>query len=353
VDGLVSPVRIGDAEVGPGLRCFVIAEAGVNHNGSVDIARQLIDAAAAAGADAVKFQSFNADDLASPEAEKAPYQRAGDIATVSQVDFLRELELPREAHQELIEHAQARGILFLSTPFDESSLNELVELGVPALKVASPEITNTPFLEHFAATGLPLIVSTGMSTLDEVRAAVEALRAAGNTQLVLLHCVSAYPAPAGDVNLRAMDTLREEFDVPVGFSDHTLGGTVTIAAATLGASVIEKHLTLDRTLPGPDHAASLEPDEFAALVEAVREAQASLGDGVKQPVASELENRTVVRRSLAAAHDLSAGEILTRAALTALRPATGIEPTRVDEVVGRTLARDVASGELLDLSMFA
>jgi N-acetylneuraminate synthase/N,N'-diacetyllegionaminate synthase len=192
-----------------------------------------------------------------------------------------------------------------------------------------------------------------MSTLDEVRTAVGALRAAGNTQLVLLHCVSAYPAAAADANLRAMETLRAEFAVPVGFSDHTLGATVAVAAAALGASMIEKHLTLDRTLPGPDHAASLEPDEFAALVDAVREAEASLGDGVKQPVAAELENRTVGRRSLAAAHDLSAGEVVTRDALTALRPATGIEPTRVGDVVGRTLARDVASGELLDLSMFA
>lgn len=328
----------------------MIAEAGVNHNGDLAFAERLVDAAAAAGADAIKFQTFNADDVVASGAPKAGYQLERTPETESQLEMLRALELDPGAHARLVARCRERSLAFLSTPFDVASVELLVGLGVPALKIASPDLTNVLLLERAAATGLPLIASTGLATADEVE---EALQVLPRGATVLLHCVSAYPAPVEEANLRAIPTMAERFGVPVGYSDHTLGADVPLAAVALGACVVEKHLTLDRTLPGPDHAASMEPGELAALVHSIRAVESALGDGVKRPSPSEEANRPIVRRSLAAARDLSTGTTLEREMLTALRPGTGIAPTRVGEVVGRTLVRDVSRGELLDPSMLA
>lgn len=346
-------VRIGGRPVGPGAQPYLVAEAGVNHNGELDLALRLVDAAAAAGADAVKFQLFDTDRLVARGADKAAYQQETTGADETQDELLRRLELPFDQFAQLAAHARSRRIAFIASAFDERSVDRLVELDVAAIKLASPDLVNLPLVEHAAATGRPLVLSTGMADLDETRAAVAAARAAGAKELVVLHCVSAYPAAAEDANLAAMGTLADALELPVGFSDHTIGASVAVAAVALGAAMIEKHFTLDRTLEGPDHRASLEPDELAALVRACREVASAIGDGVKRPVAAELENRTVVRRSIAAAEALAAGTVLTRELLVALRPGTGIPVAELDDVVGRTLARDVARHELLARDDFA
>lgn len=341
------PIRIGDREVGPGRPCLVIAEAGVNHNGDPALAEQLVAAAAQAGADAVKFQSFRAEGVASRVAPKAAYQQRTTDPHESQQEMLRRLELDAEAHRRLQACCQDHGILFLSSPFDIPSADLLEALGVPAFKLGSGELTNRLLLEHVAAKRKPLLLSTGMAWLGEVEQALRWARNRGAAEVALLHCVSQYPAQAEDTNLRALLTLRRCLQVPVGYSDHTIGPAVPLAAVALGACIVEKHFTLDRTLPGPDHAASCEPRELAELVRAIRTVEAALGDGCKRPAAGELENRSLVRRSLAAACDLPRGTRLDAAQLTALRPGSGIEPALLPQVAGRTLARDVAAGELL------
>jgi N,N'-diacetyllegionaminate synthase len=338
---------VGGRRLGAG-PAFVIAEAGVNHNGDLDLARRLIDAAADAGADAVKFQTFRTDALVSGEAPKARYQVETTGAGESQRAMLARLELSAGAHARLRDHATARGLVFFSTPFDEASADLLAELGVELLKVPSGEVTNLPLLRHVAAKGRPVLLSTGMCTLEEVASAVETLRTAGDPPVAILHCVSAYPAPAEATNLRAMDTLRARFDVPVGLSDHSLGIEIALAAVARGAAVLEKHLTLDRGLPGPDHRASLEPGDFAALVRGVRAIESALGDGAKRPMPCELDTRAVARRSLVAARALPAGHRLDRADVAIKRPGTGIPPADLERALGRTLARAVAADELLD-----
>jgi N,N'-diacetyllegionaminate synthase len=342
-------VYIGGRPVGAGHPVYLVAEAGVNHGGEVGRALELVDAAADAGADAVKFQIFDVDLLVARGTAKAEYQKVAGGAHETQDEMLRSLQLDRDAFALVSERARSRGIAFLASPFDEASVDLLVELGAPAIKIASPDLVNLPLVEYVASTGRPLVLSTGMADMEEVRAAVEAARAAGATELVVLQCTSAYPARPEDANLAVMGTLAGELDVPIGFSDHTVGTTVAIAAAALGACLIEKHLTLDRALPGPDHAASLEPAEFAALVTACRTAAAAIGDGVKRPVEAELANVPVVRRSVAAAADLPAGSVLTRSALVALRPGTGIPAAGLEDLVGRELARDVERFQLLAL----
>lgn len=351
MDLVVSPVDIGGRLVGPGQPCFLVAEAGVNHNGSVELARRLVDAAADAGADAVKFQTFVASRLVTAEAPKAEYQRQGTEPGESQYEMLRRLELSADAHRVLSGHAAARGILFLSTPFDGESADLLEELGVPAFKIASGELTNVPFLAHVARKGRPMIMSTGMASLEEVDAAVRVIREAGNPALVLLHCVSNYPADPADANLRALATMAGAFSVPVGYSDHTLGTQVALAAVALGACVVEKHLTLDRTLPGPDHRSSLEPAEFGALVSGVRVVERALGDGCKRPAASEAAIAAVARRSLVAAVDIPEGAILTGARIAVRRPGTGLPPGMLAQVVGRRAKRDIPVGTLLSFEM--
>jgi len=320
-------------------RLFVIAEAGVNHNGSAALAVRLVDAAADAGADAVKFQTFRAAALATPSAPKAAYQLRSAKRRESQLDMLKKLELSEKGHRLALARARKRGIAFLSTPFDAADADFLARLGVPAFKLPSGELTNLPLLAHVARKGKPVILSTGMSTLAEVREAVAVLRRNGCRRLTLLHCVSNYPADAKDANLRAMKTMADAFKTPVGWSDHTPGAVTAIAAVALGASVIEKHFTLDQRLPGPDHAMSLEPAELACFVAALREAASALGDGVKAPRPCEAPIRRVARRSLVLTAALPKGTRLTAAHLSSKRPGTGLPPSKLASVIGRRLKR--------------
>jgi len=338
----VTPVPVGDRVIGQG-PVFVIAEAGVNHNGDEQLAHRLIDAAAGAQADAVKFQTFDPVSLAATAAPLADYQRAAG-ETGDQRQMLARLALPDDAWPRLQAHAHERELAFLSTPFDDASARLLDGLGVPAFKVGSGELTNIPFLVRLARYGRPMLVSTGMADMVEVAAAVDAIRLAGNLRLALFHCVSAYPARVEYANLRAIATMRAAFGVPTGWSDHTPGTELPIAAAALGASMIEKHVTLDRTMPGPDHAASLEPDEFGALVAAVRASEAAIGSGRKVPVDSERPIARVARRSLHWRRSLPRGHAVIEDDLIALRPGIGLSPARLREFVGRTTARAVEAG---------
>lgn len=318
-------------------RVFIIAEAGVNHNGSLEMALQLVDAAKQSGADAVKFQSFKAEQLATRSAHKAAYQERTTSQAESQFDMLRRLELDRAAHERILRHCADRGIQFLSSPFDLPSVDLLAEMNLPIYKVPSGELTNEPYLRKIGAIGKPVILSTGMATLGEVEEAIGVLRTAGAGQLTLLHCVTEYPAPYAEVNLRAMHTLKVAFGLPVGYSDHTPGIEVSIAAAALGAEMIEKHFTLDRSLPGPDHAASLEPDELKAMVAAIRNVEAALGTGIKAPAPCEIPNISVARKSLVAASSLPAGHKLQEQDLNIKRPGNGLAPKLMSALIGRTL----------------
>jgi len=346
----IEAIKIGDYRIAPGLACFIIAEAGVNHNGDVELAKRLVDAAAEAGADAVKFQTFKADRVVSATAPKAGYQLQTTDSGESQLEMLQRLELSPEAHRELQAYCQERDILFMSTPFDQKSADLLDELDVPVFKIGSGEITNWPFLEYVARKGKPIILSTGMSYLSEVDEAVRVIRKAGCDQLVLLHCVSNYPAELADSNLRAVQTLAAAFQVPVGYSDHTPGIEAALAAVVLGACVIEKHFTLDKNLPGPDHRASLEPHELQALGASIRTVELALGNGAKQPARSEAGNRLVVRRSLAAALDIPEGAVLRLDMLEVLRPASGISPVLTEHVIGRRVRRSLLTGQLITWS---
>lgn len=345
-------LHIGDRPVGPGAPCFLIAEAGVNHNGQLDLACALVDAAAAAGVDAVKFQTFRAEELATPDAPKAAYQEAA-VLRESHLEMLRWLELDPKDHRALSDHCRTRGVRFLSSPFDSESADLLADLGVEAYKVGSGELTNHPLLAHLARRGLPILLSTGMANLGEVEAALQTIEANGAPDVALLHCVSAYPAVAEDANLRAMHTLATAFGLPTGYSDHTKGIEVALAAVALGAVLLEKHLTMDRTLDGPDHAASLEPDELAAMVRSVRAVEVALGDGRKRPAAVERECADAARRSLVAAQDLPEGTVLTAPLIALRRPGTGLPPALLPHVLWRTLRVDVRQGDLLTLEMLA
>lgn len=354
---------------------FVIAEAGVNHNGSLDKACALIDVAAAAGADAVKFQSFRAGAMISRHAPKADYQARATGAGESQLEMVRKLELSEADHEILIVHAKAKGIGFLSTPFDLPSLRLLTQrFGLETIKISSGEITNAPFLLEIARASRKVILSTGMSTLAEVEVALGVLafgysapadaqpgasaflaafstdagQAALHKRVSLLHCTTEYPAPYAEVNLKAMHTLNQAFRLPVGLSDHTPGIHIPVAAVACGARIIEKHFTLDRSLPGPDHAASLEPAELKAMVQAIRDVEAALGDGVKRPTATEWKNRNIARKSLVTARPLRAGERLGPEDLTAKRPGNGLSPLHYWEQLGRVAERDYAADETLE-----
>jgi N-acetylneuraminate synthase len=344
-------VSIDDRRIGAGFPVFVIAEVGVNHNGDLDMARRLVEIAAGCGADAVKFQTFKAERLASPEAAKAAYQRSEGDGENSQVEMLRRLELNEAAHGILKDYCRAQNVIFLSTPFDEESADLLERISVPAFKVSSGDLTNLPFLRHLARKGRPMIVSTGMANLSEVEAAVEAIEDTGAPPLALLHCVSAYPADPRDANLRAMALLREAFDRPVGWSDHTRDSAVAWAAVALGAAIVEKHVTLDCSLPGPDHKASLEPDDFRAFVAGIRTVEQALGDGRKRPRPAEQEIADVARRSLVALVDVAAGELLSEAMVGQRRPGTGLPPSLRPFVVGRRTRRPIPAGSVIALEM--
>jgi N,N'-diacetyllegionaminate synthase len=339
-------VEIAGRKIGREYAPFLIAEAGVNHNGDIDMALALVDAAALAGADAVKFQTFSADRLVTKQAPKAKYQLETTNESESQYQMLKDLELSEADHRLLLARCQQKGVLFLSSPFDETSADLLESLNVPAYKIPSGEITNHPYLAHIARKGRPIILSTGMSGLGEVEAAVETIAVAGGPPLVLMHCVSQYPAPPEELNLRAMHTLEAAFDVPVGFSDHTEGIEMALVAVALGAAVIEKHFTLDRGLPGPDHRASLEPDALKRLADGMQRVQIALGDGRKLPTASERNTAEVARKSLVAACDIPAGTVLKAELVAVRRPGTGLPPAMHDQLIGRITVKALAAGQL-------
>lgn len=333
------------------MKTLIIAEAGVNHNGSLELAKQLVAGAAAAGADLVKFQSFITDKSISRQAPKAEYQKGTTGTEESQYEMVRKLELSRADHEELIEECRRHGIGFFSTAFDSQSFDMLVELGLNQVKVPSGELTNLPLLRYMTRLGMPVILSTGMAGLGDIEAALDVIEKAGTPRslITILHCTTEYPTPMEDVNLRAMVSLKSAFGVEVGYSDHTPGIEIPIAAVALGARVIEKHFTLDRSLPGPDHQASLEPQELKAMVEAIRNIERALGDGIKRPSASELKNKPIARKSLVASRPIRAGEAFDADNLGTKRPGTGISPMRWDEVIGRPAPRDFAADELIEL----
>jgi N-acetylneuraminate synthase len=349
---------------------YIIAEAGVNHNGRLDLALALVDAAADAGADAVKFQTFKAEKLASSSAPKAGYQKANTETTETQVEMLKKLELPREWHVELHAHAKSRGIQFLSTAFDTGSLDFLTTMDLPLYKIPSGELTNGPLLWRFARTGKPLILSTGMATLAEVEGALAIVahglihpeepssveeiwknwskpesRQALAGRISLLHCTSQYPTPPEEVNLRAMDTLATSFGLPVGYSDHTEGWLIPVAAVARGARIIEKHFTLDRTLPGPDHKASLEPTELKQMIANIRALELAMGSGNKVPQPGEWDTRRAARQQVIAARDISAGAIIAREDLATARCGHGIEANQLWDLIGTRARRDLSAGE--------
>ena len=331
--------------------CFIIAEAGVNHNGDKNLAKQLIDAAVEAGADAVKFQTFHAENVVTSTAEKAEYQKSTTSSDESQYNMIKKLELPEETFREVANYAESEGIIFLSTPFDEESVDLLDEIGVPAFKIPSGEITNFPLLKRITEKQKPIILSTGMATLGEVEEAVTYLKKHGADSITLLHCTTSYPAPVYSVNLRAMDTLRCAFQVPVGYSDHTEGITIPIAAAAMGAYLIEKHFTLDRTLPGPDHKASLEPQELTAMVKAVRDVERAHGNGIKGPTEEEEAIKRVARRSIVAKHDIHVGGALTEDDLAIKRPGTGIEPRYFDLILQKKAKVSIQKDQVIQWDM--
>jgi N,N'-diacetyllegionaminate synthase len=332
-------------------RCLIIAEVGVNHNGSPDLAKNLVDAAVGAGADVVKFQTFKARSLSTEVAEKAEYQSHNSDTHESQYAMLRKLELSCEMHVVLLRHCDTKGIEFLSSAFDIDSLDYLHSLGLHRFKIPSGEISNLPYLRHIGRMGKPIIISTGMSSIDEVNSAIVSLERSGTPRslVTVLHCNTEYPTPMEDVNLMAMCTMREALGVKVGYSDHTSGIEVSIAAVAMGATVIEKHLTLDRNLPGPDHRASLEPDEFAKMVNAIRNIESARGDGVKRPSNSEAKNITAARKSLVAAKPIFRGEVFTPENVTTKRPGNGISPMRWDDVIGQVARKDFSIDELITI----
>ncbi|MFZ4785562.1 MAG: N-acetylneuraminate synthase [Flavobacteriales bacterium] len=330
---------------------IIIAEAGVNHNGDYDKALALIDAAAEAGADYVKFQTFKATKLASASAKKADYQakNIGDDDD-SQFEMLRKLELPEAWHHDLKTYAEEQGIKFLSTGFDEDSMDFLIELGIDFIKIPSGEITNKPYLQHAASKGLPIVISTGMSNIEEIREALSVLTSVGlpKEKIVVLHCNTEYPTPMSDVNLTAMQHIRRELHVQVGYSDHTLGIEVPIAAVALGAIVIEKHFTLDRTLPGPDHAASLEPEQLKDMVQSIRNIETAInGSGIKEASASETKNIPIARKSIHALIDIPANTRIEKNMLIMRRPGDGISPMRIDEIIGKETSRTISADTTL------
>src|SRR3989344_2607966 len=346
-------MRIGTKTIGEGAQVFIIAEAGVNHNGDMALAHKLIDAAADAGADAVKFQTFTSEELVSEDAPQAAYQTANTGKEESQISMLRNLVLPHKEHSALKKYAEENGLVFLSTPFSIPDADFLETLGIAAYKIPSGELTNLPFLAHIAKKKKPILLSTGMGTLEEVREAIAILQKNGATEIALFHCTSEYPAPPADINLRAMQTLAGEFGFPTGLSDHSEGISVAIAATALGACILEKHFTLDRALPGPDHKASLEPSELKEMIRCIRTVEQSLGSPEKKPTAGELDTASVARKSVVARRDIAEGACIAFEDIYIVRPGTGIQPKHFDEVVGKTTKQKISLGMPLQWSMLS
>ena len=333
------------------MRTFIIAEAGVNHNGDWDTAMKLIDAASEAGADAIKFQTFKTENLVSRSAQKAEYQKITTWKTETQFEMLKKLELSEKAHHDLFQYCQQRKIMFMSTPFDIESIDFLNNLGLEIFKIPSGEITNLPYLRKIGKFNKKVILSTGMADLGEIEDALNVLTESGTPKnnIVVLHCNTEYPTPYEDVNLQAMLTIKEAFKVNVGYSDHTIGIEIPIAAVALGADVIEKHFTLDKNMPGPDHKTSLEPKELKTMVEAIRNIEKALGDGVKKVSASELKNRPIVRKSIVAARHIKKGEVFTGENITVKRPGEGISPMKWDIIIGRRASKAFKKDEQIEL----
>lgn len=332
-------------------KIFIIAEAGVNHNGSITLAKQLIDAARTAGADAVKFQTFQAEKIVTHTSPKAVYQRQQTENTETQFDMLKKLELSEDQHKELLSYCHKREIQFLSTPFDLESIDFLASLGMEIFKIPSGEITNLPHLRKIGGLNKKVILSTGMADLEEVRQALQVLVEAGTPLAIItvLHCTTEYPAPMDEVNLLALQSMANGLEVSVGYSDHTTGIEITIAAAALGATVIEKHFTLDRSMDGPDHQASLEPEELKCMVEAIRKVEFALGDGIKRPTPSELPNQKIARKSIVAAVSIMRGETFSEQNLTTKRPGHGLSPMQWDELMGKQAPRNFQIDEMIEL----
>jgi len=341
-------VKIGDKVVGDGEPCFVIAEAGVNHNGDLSMAKRMIDAAKNAGVDAIKFQLFDPDKMVTPYAAKAGYQ--SDVEAETQLEMLRKLKLTENDVVELAKYAESKGLMFLCSAFDEESVDLLEEIGVPAYKIASSEITNHPLLEHVAAKRRPILLSTGMSTINEVKEALNVIQRRGNNQVILLHCISEYPASVESLNLKVINLLRQTFKLPVGFSDHSLEVLAPAIAVALGACVIEKHFTLSRSLKGPDHKASLEPHELREMVRLIRLTERMLGDGIKRVTHGEEQIKLLVRKSIVAKRDIPAGSLITRDMLAFKRPAIGLEPSKLQLLIGRKARRHIKRDEAITLN---
>ena len=328
---------------------FIIAEAGVNHNGSIELAFKLVDAAIEAGVDAVKFQTFKSENLVSKNTQKAEYQKKATNSSESQFEMLKKLELSFDSYRKLNEYCKDKNIIFLSTPFDHSSINLLYELNLKIFKIPSGEITNLPYLRHIGSLAKQVVLSTGMSTLKEVGDALAILIDSGTKKenITVLHTNTMYPTPMEDVNLKAMQTIQKEFDVSVGYSDHTLGIEVDIAAVAMGASMIEKHFTLDKAMKGPDHIASLEPKELKAMVTAIRNIEKAIGKNIKTVSPSERENKNIVRKSITARYSIKKGERLTEDNLIIKRPGTGISPMNWDKIIGTAAMKDYQADELI------
>ena len=329
------------------IRTYIIAEAGVNHNGNIDTAFEMIDAAADCGCDCIKFQTFKTESLVTRSAKKAEYQTRNTGSSESQFEMLKKLELSFDDFKKLKERCEKKGVEFLSTPFDAESADMLGKIGIKRYKMSSGDITNKPLLEHIAKTGKPMILSTGMCTMEEVDEAVGWIEKCGNRQLTLLHCTSNYPTPYEDVNMRSMLSMKEHFPYPVGYSDHTDGISIPVMAVAMGACLIEKHFTLDKSMPGPDHKASLDIPQLTEMVRAIRQVEAAFGDGVKRPAPGEFSTRDVARKSVVVRKDIKAGEVISRDDLETKRPGNGLPPKCIDEIAGRKAVRDLEADSLI------
>ncbi|MFX1483472.1 MAG: N-acetylneuraminate synthase [Promethearchaeota archaeon] len=347
---MTNNIKLGSRRIGDGESVFIIAEAGVNHNGEMRIAKKLVDAAVASGVDAVKFQTFKTEKLTTKQADMAEYQKDQVKEHDSQFDMIKRLELSYDSFVELKEYCDERGILFLSTPHSVDAVDFLDSL-MPAYKIGSGDLTNLPFLRMVALKGKPIFLSTGMANLEEVREAVQTIREVGRNELVLLHCLTNYPADIRDSNLRAMGTMKSEFGLPIGFSDHTMGTAASIAAVAMGACVIEKHFTTDRNLPGPDHKASLEPQQLTELVGSIRDIEAALGTGVKEPTEDEIKIRAIARKSIVSVVKIRKGEEITTEMIDIKRPGDGIAPKHYDDVIGKKAAREIQEDCVLTWDM--
>ncbi len=349
---MISSIRVGNTRIGRDCPCFIVAEAGVNHCGNIDLAFELIESASQSGADAIKFQCYVTEDLVTIDAPKARYQESDMGSTTKQYEMLKALELDAKDLAKLRDHCLKKGIMFICTPYDQRSVDTMEDIEQPMIyKIASTDTTNTPFLKYIASKNRPVILSTGMCSLGEVELAVNTLKESGlENRIIILQCTSEYPVPMQDVNLRAMETMERAFCCPVGFSDHTFGIEASSWAVAMGACMIEKHLTLDRTLSGPDHKASIEPTEFASLVNSIRQIEVALGDGIKRVMPSETDNKERMQRSLVAKRNIQIGKSITRDDLTCKRPGSGLPPLWFDLVIGKVAINHISDGSIISLN---